>query len=58
MVTTMSSSILAKRFKEAAMPSEVEEDLDAFLRSYFAIVVLLFLSALLTYRRKLQPVSA
>jgi 2-dehydropantoate 2-reductase len=51
MVTTMSSTILARLFKEAAMPSEVEDDMDAFLRSHVALVVPLFLAALLTWRR-------
>jgi len=54
MVTTMSSPILAKLFEEAAMPSEVEDDMDAFLRSHVALVVPLFLAALLTWRRPTQ----
>ena len=54
MVTTMSSPILAKLFEEAAMPSEVEEDMDAFLRSHVALVVPFFLAALLTWRRPTQ----
>jgi 2-dehydropantoate 2-reductase len=54
MVTTMSSPYLAKLFKEAAMPSEVEEDMDAFLRSHVALVVPLFLAALLTWQRASQ----
>jgi 2-dehydropantoate 2-reductase len=54
MVTTMSSPMLAKLFKEAAMPSEVEDDMDAFLRSHVAFVVPLFLAALLTWRRESQ----
>lgn len=54
MVTTMSSPVLAKLFGEAAMPSEVEYDMDAFLRSHVALVVPLFLAALLTWRRATQ----
>jgi len=51
MVTTMPGPILAKLSKEAAMPSEVEDDMDAFLRSHVALVVPLFFAALLTRRR-------
>jgi 2-dehydropantoate 2-reductase len=54
MVTTISSPYLAKLFKEAAMPSEVEDDMDAFLRSHVALVVPLFLAALLTWQRARQ----
>ena len=54
MVTTMSNAVLAKRFKEAGMPCEVEDDMDAFLRSHVALVVPLFLAALLTWRRATQ----
>ena len=51
MVTTMSCAELAARFEEAGMPSEVEGDMDAFLRSHVAMTVPLFLAALLTWRR-------
>ena len=54
MVTTMSSPVLAKLFRQAAMPSNVEDDMDAFLRSHVALVVPLFLAALLTWRRATQ----
>ncbi|ETN86624.1 ketopantoate reductase family protein [Paraburkholderia silvatlantica] len=54
MVTTMSSPDMAALFKEAGMPSEVEHDMDAFLRSHVALVVPLFLSALLTSQRSTQ----
>jgi 2-dehydropantoate 2-reductase len=52
MVTTLSSPGLAQLFAEAAMPSEVEVDMDAYLRSHAALVVPLFLAALLTWGRK------
>lgn len=54
MVTTMSNPALATLFKDAAMPTEVEDDMDAFLRSHVALVVPLFLAALLTWRRPTQ----
>lgn len=54
MVTTMSNPALAAMFKNAGMPSEVEHDMDAFLRSHVALVVPIFLSALLTWQRSTQ----
>lgn len=51
MVTTMSEPDLAALFKDAGLPSEVEPDMDAFLRSHVALVVPLFLAALLTWQR-------
>ncbi|WP_180970590.1 ketopantoate reductase family protein [Burkholderia sp. WAC0059] len=54
MVTTLSNPVVAKLFKEAGIPSEVEDDMDAFLRSHVALVVPLFLAALLTWQRATQ----
>ncbi|WP_347557064.1 2-dehydropantoate 2-reductase N-terminal domain-containing protein [Robbsia sp. KACC 23696] len=54
MVTTMSDPSLASLFKRAGMPSEVEPDMDAFLRSHVALVVPIFLAALLTWKRANQ----
>ena len=36
------------------MPSKVEDDMDAFLRSHVALVVPIFLAALLTWQRATQ----
>jgi 2-dehydropantoate 2-reductase len=52
MVTTLMSPDLARLFSQAGMPAEVESDMDAFLRSHAALVVPLFLAALLTWQRK------
>ena len=52
MVTTVSSPELAQLFKAAGMPSAVENDMNAFLRSHAAMVVPLFLAALLTWQRQ------
>ncbi|WP_059413384.1 ketopantoate reductase family protein [Cupriavidus basilensis] len=51
MVTTLTNPALATLFREAGMPSEVEDDMDAFLRSHVAFVVPSFLAALLTWKR-------
>lgn len=52
MVTTFSSPQLAELFKLAGMPSQVEDDMDAYLRSHVAMVIPLFLASLLTWQRK------
>jgi 2-dehydropantoate 2-reductase len=52
MVTTLTRPDLARLFERAGMPSEVEGDMDAFLRSHVALAVPLFLAALLTWQRK------
>lgn len=52
MVTTLSTTTLATLFRDAGLPSEWEEDMDAFLRSHVALAVPLFLSGLLTWDRK------
>jgi 2-dehydropantoate 2-reductase len=54
MVTTLMSPDLARLFKQAGMPAEVESDMDAFLRSHAALAVPLFLAALLTWQRKIN----
>ncbi|MBS0581962.1 MAG: ketopantoate reductase family protein [Proteobacteria bacterium] len=51
MVTTLTHPALAALFKDAGMPSEVEHDMDAYLRSHVAFVVPTFLAALLTWKR-------
>ena len=53
MVTTMSDAALAALFEAAGMPSAVERDMDAYLRSHVALVVPLFLAALRTWQRPL-----
>ena len=52
MVTMLTSPDLAMLFKRAGMPSEVEADMDAYLRTHVALAVPLFLAALLTWQRK------
>lgn len=52
MVTTLSNSDLAEMFKQAGLPSEKHDDMDGFLRSHVALVVPLFLAALLTWQRQ------
>lgn len=51
MVTTMSDPQLAALFRAAGMPSNVERDMDAFLRSHVALVVPIFVAALVTWQR-------
>lgn len=52
MATTLSSPEWAKVFKQAGMPTEVEPDMDSFLRSHVAFVVPLFAAAQLTWKRE------
>ena len=51
MVTTFSRQDLAGLFKEAGLPTAVDNDMDAYLRSHVAMAVPLFLAALWTWRR-------
>jgi 2-dehydropantoate 2-reductase len=51
MVTTLSRPDLAELFEQSGLPSEVETDMDAFLKSHVAMTVPLFLSGLRTWQR-------
>lgn len=51
MLTTLSRPDLVTLFKDAGLPSEHEDDMDAFLRSHVALVVPLFLAGLLMWKR-------
>lgn len=51
MVTTLTSETWAAIFKQAGMPTEVENDIDSFLRSHVAFVVPLMAAANLVYKR-------
>lgn len=51
MMTTLSSPDLVDLFRQAGMPGEKEDDMDAFLRSHVAMAVPLFLAALLMWKR-------
>ena len=52
MVTTLSSAPWAEVLAKAGMPTEVEPDMDSFLRSHVAFVVPLMAAAMLTWQRK------
>jgi 2-dehydropantoate 2-reductase len=51
MVTTLSRPDLAAIFKEAGLPTEVEPDMDAFLRSHVVMTVPFFVAGLWTWQR-------
>jgi len=51
MVTTMTSPHLADVFKQAGLPTEVEGDIDSWLRSHVAFVVPLMVAAQWTWQR-------
>jgi len=51
MVTTLERPELAVLMKSAGLPSEVQPDMDAFLRSHVAMVVPTFIAALWTWQR-------
>ena len=51
MVTSVCRPDLSALFKAAGMPSEVEADMDAFLRSHAALAVPLFVAALWMWQR-------
>jgi 2-dehydropantoate 2-reductase len=51
LVTTVSSQACAALFRSAGLPADVEQDMDAFLRSHVAFVVPLFIAGLWTWHR-------
>lgn len=51
MVTTLSSARWAEVLKQAGLPTEVEPDMNSFLRSHVAFVVPLMAAAQLTWQR-------
>jgi 2-dehydropantoate 2-reductase len=51
MVTTLTSATLARQLKAAGMPTEVESDIDSYLRSHVAFVVPLMVAAQWTWKR-------
>ena len=52
MVTTLSRPDLAAVFKEAGLPTEVEPDMNAFLRSHVVMAVPFFVAGLWTWQRR------
>lgn len=52
MVTTLSQPDLAAVFKEAGLPTEVEPDMNAFLRSHVVMAVPFFVAGLWTWQRR------
>jgi 2-dehydropantoate 2-reductase len=52
LVTTVSSQACAELFRSAGLPADVEQDMDAFLRSHAAFVVPLFVAGLWMWKRK------
>lgn len=52
MVTTLSQPDLAAVFKEAWLPTEVEPDMNAFLRSHVVMAVPFFVAGLWTWQRR------
>jgi 2-dehydropantoate 2-reductase len=52
LVTTVSSRACAELFRPAGLPADVEQDMDAFLRSHAAFVVPLFAAGLWMWKRK------
>jgi 2-dehydropantoate 2-reductase len=51
MVTTLTSARWAALFKQAGLPTELENDIDSFLRSHVAFVVPLMVAAQWTWQR-------
>jgi len=51
MVTTLSRPDLAEVFEEAGLPTEVEPDMNAFLRSHVVMTVPFFVAGLWTWQR-------
>lgn len=51
MVTTLTDAAWARVFADAGLPTEVEHDIDGFLRSHAAFVVPMMVSAQWTWRR-------
>lgn len=51
MVTTLTDHELVNLFRQANLPAEYEDEMDAFLRSHVALAVPLFLAALATWNR-------
>jgi 2-dehydropantoate 2-reductase len=52
MVTTLARPDLTEVFKEAGLPTEVEPDMNAFLRSHVAMTVPFFVAGLWTWQRR------
>ena len=51
MITTLSRPELVTLFKDVGLPGEYERDMDGFLRTHVAMVVPLFIAALLMWKR-------
>lgn len=52
MVTTLARPDLSEVFKEAGLPTEVEPDMNAFLRSHVVMAVPFFVAGLWTWQRR------
>jgi len=52
LVTTVSSHACAELFRSAGLPADMEQDMDAFLRSHAAFVVPLFVAGLWMWKRE------